>query len=113
MSFGNSPADSAEGKQRLERLTARADAYRAGRLAGANHSCDACSNACGHTARNQAASRIAPTALRTILATELAKRRSARKAGPPVHDDLVSASSMRQESYRHRLNPIAEAVTET
>lgn len=34
MSFGNSPADSAEGKQRLDRLVARADAYRAGRLAG-------------------------------------------------------------------------------
>ena len=34
MSFGNSPADSAEGKQRLDRLTAQADAYRAGRLAG-------------------------------------------------------------------------------
>ena len=34
MSFGNSPADSAEGKQRLDRLTARANAYRAGRLAG-------------------------------------------------------------------------------
>jgi len=34
MSFGNSPADSAAGKQRLDRLTARADAYRAGRLAG-------------------------------------------------------------------------------
>ena len=34
MSFGNSPADSAGSKQRLDRLTAQADAYRAGRLAG-------------------------------------------------------------------------------
>jgi len=34
MSFGNNPADSAPGKQRLEKLTAQADAYRAGRLAG-------------------------------------------------------------------------------
>jgi len=34
MSLGNSPADSAGSKQRLDRLTAQADAYRAGRLAG-------------------------------------------------------------------------------
>lgn len=34
MSFGNSPADSAEGKRKLDRLTAQADAYRAGRRAG-------------------------------------------------------------------------------
>ena len=34
MSLGNSPADSAGSKQRLDRLVARADAYRAGRLAG-------------------------------------------------------------------------------
>jgi hypothetical protein len=34
MSFGNSPADSAGGKRRLDRFTAQADVYRAGRLAG-------------------------------------------------------------------------------
>jgi hypothetical protein len=33
MSFGNSPGDSAGSKQRLDQLTAQADAYRAARLA--------------------------------------------------------------------------------
>jgi hypothetical protein len=36
MSFGNSPADSARGERYSERLTSKADAERAVRLAGRN-----------------------------------------------------------------------------